>query len=1350
MSQFAHPNILPATHTAVAPAFLHQIFDQTVRQWPERLALDIPPGIGRPERRRLTYAELGAQADAIAAFLRAYVSGECVVAMLLSRGSEYLYSGQLGVLKAGAAYTCIDRAFPDEQVRDILADSDAVALLTDRAGVERARRAGWLPGRVFDLAEVVAAARSQGTPAPVPNPEWLTPESLAYIIYTSGTTGRPKGVMIEHRGIVNLVEYDRQEFGLTPEDRVSQNSSPSYDSSVEEIWFAFGAGATLVVMDEETVRLGPDLVPWLRRERITLLCPPPTLLRTLGCHDPVRELPELSFLYVGGEALPQDIADRWAEGRRLVNGYGPTECTVTATHTTIRPGDAITIGRPIRGLQAWILDENLEEVPDGQPGELCLGGIGLARGYRNRPELTAQKFPVHPRFGRIYRTGDLVERAPDGNIIFHGRIDAQVKLRGYRIELEAIEARLAECAGVREAACCVQGEGAQQGLVAFIVPEEETALSFEDLKASLRAVLPGYMVPNRFALIDALPTTVSGKLNRRALPVLEPQERESDRPFVAPRNDMESRLARAVERVLNLSQPVSVEDDFFNDLGGDSLHAAMLVSVLRDDPVTAFVDARDIYETRTIAQLATRAHSEADVAQIIEVDTHKPKGRPVLATLVQTLWLLIELVAGATLAYFAAFDAVPYLIEKLGLIPLFLLSPVIILAALLVYTPLSVGFAVLVKKALIGTYEPLRAPAWGSFYVRNWMVQQAVRLIPWTLLEGTVFFNHALRALGARIGDRVHIHRGVILREGGWDLLEIGDDVTLSQDAALRLIDLVDGDILVGPISIGAGSTLGIRAGVGQRCVLEPDACLTSLSSLADGERIPRGEMWDGVPAAYAGASPPRPALTESERTLSPFSHGVVTLLARFGLAVLLALPFELPVVILAVVYGIDAEAALDWLALPSFNAALVLAALLYVVLPVPLTLLLEAWTMRALGRVPTGVISRWSPAYVRVWLKTQIVQSANDWLSGTLMWPVWLRLAGMKIGRGSEISTITDVIPEHIEIGAETFFADGIYLGGPVVHRGTVTLSPTRLGTNTFLGNHVVIPSAQQLPDDILIGVSTAADDKIIRPGSSWFGHPPFELPRREVIECDRSLTHDPSPIRWLNRVFWELLRFGLPVVPVLVLPVWYRLLIVGERLVSRPTFRLAVVPAASLGVAGFFCLLVLALKWGLLGRVRPGTHPLWSCWTSRWDFLYVAWAFFASPVLMPLEGTLLLAWYLRATGMEIGRGVLLGRGFTQVVDPDMLHFEDYTTVSCQFQAHTFEDRVLKIDHVHIRRHATVGQNAVLLYGADIGKQTQVAPHSVVMKRESLLPGRFYAGCPTRPLTRTEQNRQAETAGSC
>ncbi|PYT09181.1 MAG: amino acid adenylation protein, partial [Acidobacteria bacterium] len=1287
--------------TGEDPSLLHQFFDRAAEHWPERTAVDVPPGIGRPHRRLVTYRELQHQSDALAGLLSTLVNGECVVAILLARRSEHLYSSQLAVLKAGAAYTCIDPAFPDEQVRDILEDSEAVALLTNNAGLVRARSLGF-SGQIYDVAELIKPAG--GPVVEPPLPFWIAPSSLAYIIYTSGTTGRPKGVMIEHASIANLVSADLREFDLSTEDRVGQNSSPAYDSSVEETWLAFAAGATLVVMDDDTTRLGPDLVPWLRSERITVFCPPPTLLRTTGCDDPLSALPDLSFLYVGGEALPGDVADRWARGRRLVNGYGPTECSVTAVRARIDEGEPITIGRPVSGLQAWVLNEMLEEVGDGQRGELCIGGIGLARGYRNRPELTAQKFPVHGRLGRIYRTGDLVHRNPDGNLFYHGRIDSQVKLRGYRVELEAIEAKLAKCEGVREAACRVQQNGSQQMLVGFVVPEDGHKPKFDDLKKSLLRVLPAYMVPSRFAILDDLPTTVGGKLNRHALPLLETQDRERDKRKVSPRSLIEARVQAAFCEVLRLNAGVDIHDDFFNDLGGDSLNAAELISVLRDEPSTASITVRDLYEARSVAELAKRAQVDEGAAEIFEENPVQAARHPFLATSVQIIWLLIGLVLGSFAAYLAAFDVLPLLLRGVGLIPFLLLSPLLIFTSLLVYTPVAVLFAVMMKRLLIGRYRPLRAPVWGSFYVRNWMVQQTVRIIPWRLFQGTVFQIVALRALGARIGSRVHIHGGVNLLQGGWDLLGIGDDVTLSQDSAVRLVDLDDGNVIVGPVSLGEGSTLDVRAGVSGDTVLEPEAFLTALSNLPSGGVIPRGERWDGIPAMPAGESPPRLALPAEDRSVSPFRQAVALIAARFGFWLIVGHALVLPAIVLALFYKVDANDFLRWLSNPSHSLSVLIASVMMVTLPVPLIVAIEALAMRAMGKIQSGVISRWSYAYVRVCLKTRIVQSAGEWLSGTIFWPVWLRFAGMKVGRGCEISTITDVVPELIEIGAESFFADGIYLSGPRVHRGTVTLAQTRIGENTFLGNHVVVPAGQRLPDNVLIGICTVADDTVIRPDTAWFGHAPFELPRREVIEFDRRLTHEPSLIRYIDRLFWEVLRSALLVVPMLIFPVWFYLLAEAGLTVSRQLFFLAVVPLVSLVTVAFFCMLVLALKWGLLGRVRPGIHAFWSCWCSRWDFLYVAWAFYASVPLSFLEGTLLLSWYLRAMGARVGRKVVLGGGFAQVVDPDMLEFEDGATVSCQFQAHTFEDRVLKIDRVTIRRRATVGSGAVLLYGADIG----------------------------------------------
>jgi non-ribosomal peptide synthetase-like protein len=1316
----------------VEPMLLHQFFERSVERWPDRSAVDAPPSHHRPQRRVVSYAELDQQANALAHRLREWVSRECVVAILLPRDSERLYRAQLAVLKAGAAYTCIDPMFPDDQVRFILEDSGAVALLTDESGPTRIAA---IPRRSIPILDVsgVDEPSRVGINPPDPAP-WLTPNCLAYLIYTSGTTGRPKGVMIEHRSIVNLIQGDLADFAFHPSDRIAQNSSSSYDSSVEEIWLAFSVGASLVVVDDETVRLGPDLIRWMRDERITVLCPPPTLLRATGCEHPERELPDLRFVYVGGEALPTDVAERWSPGRVLMNGYGPTECTVTATRGQVGVGTPITIGLPVPGIYAWVLNESLDEVADGEAGELCLGGIGLARGYLNQPELTAQKFPTHPRLGRIYRTGDLARRGGDGKLHFEGRIDAQVKLRGYRIELEAIEARLDECDGVRAAACRVQGEGAHQKLVAFVVPEDGAkAPSFDGLKSALRRVLPDYMLPSRFAYIEVLPTNASGKLNRKALPTIDLNALDANRRVVKPVSALEQKIESAFRTIFGRRDTVSTQDDFFHDLGGDSLLAARLVSLLRDDGSTASLTVRDVYEARTIAELAKRTRSPEADSVPLAVDPGRPAASSLLAGLVQSIWLLASLMIAAPLSYLVMFDLLPVWMRGMGLVPFLLLSPLLYLAGLAIYTPTMLGVAVLAKKLLIGRYQPMTAPVWGSFYVRNWMVQQAVRLVPWRLLEGSVLHVVALRLLGAKIGERVHIHRGVNLLQGGWDLLEIGDDVTLSQEAALRLVDLHDGQIVVAPIKLGRGATLDIRAAVGGNAALDDGAYLTALSYLPPRMRIPSGEKWDGIPARPAGASPTKAAAPGTAAELSPATYAVALVAARIALQMFLALPFEGLALGFALAFGVDADVTLGWLMNPTMDLTSFLVGAALVTAAIPCRLMMQALAMRLLGRVREGVLRRWSLPYLRVWLKAGIVDSASVWLSGALLWPTWLRFAGMKIGKGCEISTIIDVVPELIEIGPDTFFADGIYLCGPRIHRGFVTLAPVRLGRNTFLGNHAVIHAGQALPDDVLLGISTVADDVKVRQGSSWFGHPAFELPNREIVEADRSLTHEPNWTRYLNRVFWEWLRFALPVVTFLLVVSWLHLLSEAAAAVTTPTLLFVVVPLLQFGAAAALGALVLAMKWALLGRVKPGIHPLWSCWCCRWDFLYVAWGFYAHPALSVLEGTPLLTWYLRLMGMRVGKGVVLGSGFAHVVDPDMLTFEDGATVSCMFQAHTFEDRVLKIDHVVIRRQATVGGAAVLLYGADVGERAQVMPHSVVMKREKLLPGRHYAGSPLR-----------------
>ena len=1357
---------------------LHEIFERTAQRWPEHVAVEIPPGDGRPARTFVTYAELARAANALAQRLRPFADRECVVGVLLPRTNPQLFVAQLAILEAGAAHACLDPSFPDERVREILGDAQPVVLLTDRDGMARLPRCGWEGLAAIDVgaalvpvadsasekaalkwsgsrevfarpggtltrsATVTVEARAFSTPAqpnggaaatrPAPR---LSPERLAYVIYTSGTSGRPKGVMVEHRSISNLVATDVETFRLTPSDRVGQSSSAAYDSSIEETWLAFAAGAALVVMDDETVRLGPDLIGWLRRERITVLCPPPTLLRATGCRDPESALPGLKLLYVGGEPLPCDIADGWSRGRLLVNGYGPTECTVTCLRDVVSAGEPVTVGRPVRGVTAWVLNEELAEVAGGERGELCIGGIGLARGYWQRPELTAEKFIAHPRLGRIYRTGDLVHCDATGRFSYHGRIDSQVKVRGYRIELGEIEARLVASPGVRAAACYVHDANGHAVLAAVVVPEDHgRPPSTDDLRSALGRVLPDYMVPGRIGLLSELPTTVGGKLDRAALSRLHLFEPPPPATPETPRNSIEAKIQAAFSKILRGPPNVSLQADFFVDLGGDSLSAAQLVTALRDDPATAWATVRDIYEARTVAAVAARAPETALPSTPPPLDPipASTANRRALTGLFQLAWLAASLATVSVLAYVAAFRVLPWVTATMGVTLLIAVTPPLCLTGIAPWTAIAVRLAAWTKRRLVGRYEPWRGPVWGEFYRRNWVVLQTAKLIPWRLIEGTEFQNAALRALGARIGERVHLGRGVDLLRGGWDLLEIGDDVSVGRDAGLELVHYEEGQIVFDRISLGNGSTLETHAYVGAGGAIGQNGFLTARSSLARGACLPADERWDGIPARPAGTPPAPPPLPAGERAPSPRLHGTCLVMARLILAAALLLPLELLAIGFARIFGVDADAAATWLSHPAITLRILGECAVLAGLSLPMLLATEALACRAMGPVRAGIVGCWSPSYLRASLKTGLVESAGRWLYGTLFWPAWLRLAGMKVGAGCEISSLIDTVPELVEIGAQSFCADGIYLAGPLIHRGTVTLQPVRLGRNNFVGNGAVIPGGTRFPDNVLLGICTVADQSFLRPDTSWFGHPPFELSRRATTGFDRRLTHDPTPIRYVVRVSWEVLRFALPVPYALIIPAWFAIVAAAMPALPPAVFLLVALPLLSMAAVASLTVLAIGIKWILLGRVRPGMHPLWSAWASRWDFFCLAWTIYAGEAATMFDGTVALVWLVQAIGVRVGRDVVLGNGFADCIpDPDLLTLEDGATVDCHFQAHTFEDRVLKNDHVVIRRHATVSRNAVLLYGAVIGAAARVAPNSVVMKHEHLLAGRSYAGAP-------------------
>ncbi|MEU9456740.1 amino acid adenylation domain-containing protein [Streptomyces sp. NPDC048277] len=572
----------------------------------------------------LTYAELDARADRLAHRLTAHgVGPECLVAVALPRGL-HLVVALLAVLKAGGAYVPLDPDYPADRVAYILSDARPAVLLTDSAVRQKLPPAD-LPWLLVDepddpSAPGVAVA-ALGRPA-------LRPAHPAYVIYTSGSTGRPKGVVVSHRNVVRLFSETAHWFDFGADDVWTLFHSFAFDFSVWELWGPLLHGGRLVVVDYDTSRSPEDFLALLARERVTVLNQTPSAFYQLAQADErasagnggAPDLRALRRVVFGGEALdPTRLTawyDRHAQGApTLVNMYGITETTVHVTHlpldsgSTDRYGGRSMIGDPIPDLSARVLDSCLRPVPLGIIGELYVSGEGLARGYLGRPGLTAERFvadPWGPPGSRMYRTGDLARRRPEGGLEYVGRSDHQVKIRGFRIELGEIEAALGAYPAVARAHVAVRDDrtGAQQ-LVAYVVGAPDTEVSTADLREAVQRVLPTYMVPGAFVVLDALPLTANGKVDRRALPAPEAEARSAD-GHRAPRTPAEEKLAAVWAEVLGVEH-VGVDDNFF-ELGGDSILSIQAVYRIRQAGLR--VTAKDLFTHPTVASLVTVAEEQ--------------------------------------------------------------------------------------------------------------------------------------------------------------------------------------------------------------------------------------------------------------------------------------------------------------------------------------------------------------------------------------------------------------------------------------------------------------------------------------------------------------------------------------------------------------------------------------------------------------------------------------------------------------------------------------------------------------------------------------------------------------------
>ena len=570
---------------------IHQLFEEQVERTPNHVAVVF-------ENESLTYRELNNRANQLAHYLcqNYQIKPDTLVGICVERSLEMII-GILGILKAGAAYLPLDPEYPPERLQFIIEDSGILLLLTQGFLKEKL-----LLTNLTNLNQILYLDEQSFSLLLTDNPSSQTKtDSLAYVIYTSGSTGKPKGVMIENRSIVNLALAWSDVFQIQNNSRVLQFGSLSFDLSIGEIATALAAGASLYLAQKETLLPSQILVDFLTENQISHAFLSPSALSVL----PQAPLPNLQSLTVGGEACTAKLITEWSKGRNFFNAYGPTETTVCATVARFtKDEEKVSIGRPVPNTQIYILDSYLQPVPIGVPGELHIGGAGLARSYLNRPELTQEKFIPNlfdkAEGSKLYKTGDLARYLPDGNIEYLGRIDNQVKIRGFRIELGEIETLLNQYPQIKASVVIVREDiPGRKSLVAYIVPANQIIALTSELRQYLKAKLPDYMIPNAFVILEALPLTQNGKIDHRALPAPEFSSELSDR-YVAPRTFIEDTLATIWAQVLRVKE-VGIDDNFF-ELGGDSILSISIIARAKQTGLQLTV--KQLFAHQTIAELA--------------------------------------------------------------------------------------------------------------------------------------------------------------------------------------------------------------------------------------------------------------------------------------------------------------------------------------------------------------------------------------------------------------------------------------------------------------------------------------------------------------------------------------------------------------------------------------------------------------------------------------------------------------------------------------------------------------------------------------------------------------------------
>lgn len=1306
---------------------LPEVFEATAARIPDKIAL-----IDGATGRSLTYAELDQAANTVAHHLieRGVKPGQ-IVGLWLPRGMDLLVM-QLGITKAGAAWLPFDADVPTDRIAVCLEDAQAAGLVV---------HSEWTPQLASEPYAKWGHQELQQSASPLQRRVGMLPEHPAYVIYTSGSTGKPKGIVIQHFSIAHFLRSENEVLGVQESDKVYQGFSVAFDMSFEEIWISYLVGATLWIAPKHIVS-DPDALPKsLQEQQVTVLHAVPTLLALF-----TTEVPSLRIINLGGEMCPDALVARFDQPQvKIFNTYGPTEATVSASLAQLTRDKPVTIGWPLPNYGLLVLDDQQRPIPQGETGELCIIGPGVAQGYLGRPDLTAEKFLPNPWAAndgeqRLYRTGDLALIQADGQVQCLGRADDQIKIRGFRVELGEIEAALCEQPGIGTAAVLVRQINDIDQLVAWVVPEQTednaAAPTAAILRDALKARLPAYMVPARFEFVDSVPRLLSGKIDRKALKAIELAPAADNAESDEPQNEAETALFAALKQLFP-GEALKRDADFFADMGGHSLFAARLVSLLRADTRWASLTVQDIYRNRRLGKIADAmlAHGQtsAATATTFTPSPNNSTWRRLRCGIAQ-LAVMPFLVTSAIMQWLAPFFV--YHLFTGSKDDSVVLAIVMSLLTFIGVHIVSLGLAIVGRRFILGKVSAGRYPLWGMMYFRWWLSDRLVNAAPLYLLNGSILMNYYLRAVGAQIGHDVQA--GSVLTRVP-SLVSIGDGASIGAGVYFENARVERGELVFGEVRIGAESNIGSYAIVEGNTSVGAYAKLDGLSALADGQHIPDGEVWSGSPATSQGKHdrshlPPRPAFTAEQQRFETIFYSLVTA----GISIVFFMPL-FPTFVFV-----------DWLlpAGPTFIDSFELTALEYALYAIPasavlivLTALLAA-TVRAIAipRMEPGTYSVHSTMYYRKWVINQIQDTSLMTLHSiyaTVFAASWFRLLGAKVGKRAEISTAMGALPDMLTLGDESFIADAVMLGDDDTDGGWMTLRKTTVGNRSFVGNGAYVPDGTNIPDNVLIGVqSRAPENDRMRSGDTWLGTPAIQLPAREVVQgFDADTTFNPGWKRWVGRTLAESLRIVMPI----SFAVGFGYAIVYDILpdAADENWSQVFYELFTNGVLyGISCVaFVLFLKWVALRRYQPAAHPMWTPFVWASEAITNMYESMAVPnFLNYLRGTPFLPWVLRLFGAKIGHGVYLDT--TDLTEYDCVTIGDHAELNnlCGPQTHLFEDRIMKIGTVNIERGANIRARCTVLYEASVGEGAMLGPLTLVMKGENIPPHTAWCGSPAAP----------------